>query len=287
MIISFRKTIDRLHQKTVTRRDWSSRHAAQILKVWEAQQEAAKATRFGESILGGRAGLGQIGQKTHLIPNTRSLLEGKALCGKKPGVSSSGWQPAIGGRWGGYCEKCKAIKEGKNIVAYDFSPRIGGRPIGYLELTEKPYLERLCDMSEADIAAEGYPELSKKKFIDKFFPGLSLESKLWVIRFNLVKENIFHPIPTTGQNKMHGQKSKGFPINLYFDKSRQSVHFKNSVNDEPATLKQLKDAINNSRGLRLPSHSLCALEPGEVVVVKEGVYWITKYWFLVPFRESK
>ncbi|MBN2554494.1 MAG: hypothetical protein JXA97_01025 [Anaerolineales bacterium] len=39
--------------------------------------------------------------------------------------------------------------------AYDTSPRAGGKKIGQLRLTSMPYRERLADMPEEDLAAEG------------------------------------------------------------------------------------------------------------------------------------
>jgi len=39
--------------------------------------------------------------------------------------------------------------------AWDKSPRYGGRKIGRLKLTHRPYLEALGDMPESDLAAEG------------------------------------------------------------------------------------------------------------------------------------
>lgn len=75
------------------------------------------------------------------------------------------------------------FKVGQRVIAYDKSPRNKGKPIGYLEITDK-YREQLKDMPEADLCAEGGLWESKKEFIDLF--GGNTELKVWVIRFKLI-----------------------------------------------------------------------------------------------------
>ncbi|NES64125.1 MAG: hypothetical protein F6K24_02100 [Okeania sp. SIO2D1] len=70
----------------------------------------------------------------------------------------------------------------------------GGESVGVIELTEPPYQEKLSDMPESDVALEGFPELSKQEFIDRFFEGDS-EAIVWVVRFQF--------IPTTAEMQ-HG-----------------------------------------------------------------------------------
>ncbi|NEP08748.1 MAG: ParB N-terminal domain-containing protein [Symploca sp. SIO2C1] len=80
----------------------------------------------------------------------------------------------------------KAWREGKLIDAYDKSPRNGGKKIATIKLTTEPYQEALGDINSWEVAYEGYPELSKDEFIDKFFPGEDTKQLLWVIRFEVV-----------------------------------------------------------------------------------------------------
>ena len=80
----------------------------------------------------------------------------------------------------------KAWREGKPIDAYDKSPRNGGKKIATIKLTTEPYQEALRDINSWEVAYEGYPELSKDEFIDKFFPGFDTKQLLWVIRFEVV-----------------------------------------------------------------------------------------------------
>ncbi|NEP55992.1 MAG: ParB N-terminal domain-containing protein [Symploca sp. SIO2G7] len=111
MILSFGYTADKLHQKTVTRRDWKERYAQQFIK---------------------------------------------------------------------------SFREGKLVDAYDKSPRNGGKKVAALRLTAEPYQEKLEDMPESEVTLEGYPELSKQEFIDKFFGDFDTAQPLWVVRFAVV-----------------------------------------------------------------------------------------------------
>ena len=66
--------------------------------------------------------------------------------------------------------------------AYDRTPRIGGKKIGRFRLTARPYLERLRDMPDADLAAEGFPEFETiQEYID--FMQADPEEVFAVIRF--------------------------------------------------------------------------------------------------------
>jgi hypothetical protein len=77
----------------------------------------------------------------------------------------------------------KAFQLGQQLIrAFDKDQRGGGRQIGWLKLLEEPYKERLSEMPEADLQAEGFPELSKVEFIDRFFDGND-QLSVWVLRF--------------------------------------------------------------------------------------------------------
>lgn len=49
--------------------------------------------------------------------------------------------------------------------AYDKLPRNRGKIIGHFKLTERPHLQRLCDMPESDLEAEGGLWNSKEVFV--------------------------------------------------------------------------------------------------------------------------
>ncbi|MGB7275929.1 MAG: hypothetical protein WBC69_21755 [Geitlerinemataceae cyanobacterium] len=74
------------------------------------------------------------------------------------------------------------FKRGWKVQAFDKDRRYGGQLVGWLKLTQKPYRERLGDMPDSDVAAEGFPELSKTEFLDRFFQG-DASKVVWVIRF--------------------------------------------------------------------------------------------------------
>ncbi|BAZ31162.1 hypothetical protein NIES4074_36340 [Cylindrospermum sp. NIES-4074] len=57
----------------------------------------------------------------------------------------------------------------------------GACPIGIIELTHRPYWEKLGDMPESDVFAEGNLWASKKEFIKML--RLPLDKKLCVVRF--------------------------------------------------------------------------------------------------------
>lgn len=51
---------------------------------------------------------------------------------------------------------------------------------------------------------------------------------------------------------------------------------------EKVSKAQLEVAIKQSAGRRLPNDMLPALDPGDVVVLKEGIFWITRDWQIIP-----
>jgi hypothetical protein len=73
------------------------------------------------------------------------------------------------------------------------------------------------------------------------------------------------------------------PISLYFRAGEISW---NGNANEPATKKQLESAIDKSRGHCLPNGILPALDPGDVVVLSEGVYWLDRDWKILPISKS-
>lgn len=75
--------------------------------------------------------------------------------------------------------------EGDLVDAWDHVPRVkGAQKVGVIRLTADPYKERLGDMPEADLEAEGGLWASKKEFIDQFGGDPDLE--VWVVRFRLL-----------------------------------------------------------------------------------------------------
>lgn len=77
---------------------------------------------------------------------------------------------------------CRYYRENRDVPAIDKDRRAGGAQIGWLTLTRKPYQESLLEMPDSDIALEGYPELSKNQFLNRFFDG-NPHQTVWVVRF--------------------------------------------------------------------------------------------------------
>jgi hypothetical protein len=87
---------------------------------------------------------------------------------------------------GSYAAYIKKNWDSKLFPALDKSHYAGGKQVGLLSVTQEPYLEKLADMPDVDVAAEGFPDLSKTEFIGRFFNG-NPELLVWVIRFDFIQ----------------------------------------------------------------------------------------------------
>lgn len=131
------------------------------------------------------------------------------LAGAKT-VTRRDWKLDYAALWG----------SGDFALAYDRSPRVGGKPVGLIRLTAAPALELLAKMPDTDFEAEGYrwmgeqiqaewrtrppfrePKLSPANAVEIAVHGLTTPERardafeawrrsggsLWVIRFELVR----------------------------------------------------------------------------------------------------
>jgi hypothetical protein len=88
---------------------------------------------------------------------TEALLAGRKTCTRRR------WSDAYFRRW------VEAWRQGRHLHdAWDKLPRAGGVKVGCIRLTCQPYRERLADMPESDLAAEGGAWASKEEFISLF-----------------------------------------------------------------------------------------------------------------------
>ncbi|MGG6295238.1 hypothetical protein ACQ4M4_12685 [Leptolyngbya sp. AN02str] len=85
---------------------------------------------------------------------------------------------------------------------------------------------------------------------------------------------IEHPIPVTGVSS-GVCPNNAMPIALYWH-AHEGINW--SKLGAPATRQQLLDAIALSAGFRLPNELLPALCPGDVVVLADGTFWISRNW---------
>jgi hypothetical protein len=67
------------------------------------------------------------------------------------------------------------------------------------------------------------------------------------------------------------------PISLWYDKQNG---FDWKPVGEPATKSQLEAGIKKCRGRRLPNEILPALDPEDVVILQDGIFWIDRDWEL-------
>jgi len=105
---------------------------------------------------------------------TEALLAGRKTCTRRR------WSSRHYGAWR------QAWREGRREhQAWDKSPRAGGKRVGPIRLTCEPYKERLGDMPEGDVEAEGGIWESKREFIELF--GGDPDLAVVVIRFELIR----------------------------------------------------------------------------------------------------
>ena len=99
---------------------------------------------------------------------TQALLSGKKT------VTRRFWQD-------GYAFN---FRKGQLVQAYDKNPRIGGKRVAIIRLTDWPYKEKLSQMTDEEEVAEGHLWGDAQGFI-RAMGDPSLE--VWVIRFELVR----------------------------------------------------------------------------------------------------
>ena len=88
-----------------------------------------------------------------------------------------------------------------------------------------------------------------------------------------------HPLPASGMRIT--EPILEMPISLYWQHDLGI----NWWSGEPVTIAQLEDAIEKSSGQRLPNDLLPSLAPGDVVLLKEGRFWIDPEWKIKPLNE--
>jgi len=100
---------------------------------------------------------------------TPALVDGRKT------VTRRDWNPGYLRRWQQAWDRGDYVHQ-----AWNASPRAGGRQVGWITLTHRPYLERLADMPAADLDAEGGDWKTLGEFIGDRDPA----TRLAVIRFS-------------------------------------------------------------------------------------------------------
>ena len=80
------------------------------------------------------------------------------------------------------------FRSGEICVAYDKSPRIGGKPIAFIQLTKKPFKQRLYKIDRKELKREGGLWTDANLYIKLTFPDLCRYDKVWVVNFKLIKK---------------------------------------------------------------------------------------------------
>ncbi|BAQ66934.1 bifunctional 3'-5' exonuclease/DNA polymerase [Geminocystis sp. NIES-3709] len=117
--------------------------------------------------------------------------------------------------------------------------------IGYVKLIALPYKEKLGNISREDIDQEGYPELSKEEFLNKFFSGKDVNSEVWVISFEFI------PLTDNLTNTTQSDNSKTVVTSQQFNNPNKSDKISDSVSDTNSGISD----NNDNEGFELSSDS--------------------------------
>ena len=109
-----------------------------------------------------------------------ALTEQEFMSGRKT-VTRRAWKPAQLKRWQKWWDEGKHVHDGWSKV-----PFAGGRFLAKFRLTARPYLERLGDMPETDLEAEGGMCKTLAEFRE--LVGYPPEKEMAVIRFEKLDE---------------------------------------------------------------------------------------------------
>ncbi|MCH2232173.1 MAG: hypothetical protein MK105_17690 [Crocinitomicaceae bacterium] len=118
-------------------------------------------------------------------------------------------------------------EQGVKVPAYNKDLRYGGEIIGWLTLTEKPHQQPLVEMTQADLAAEGFPDYTFDQFINEFFDGKN--QTVWVICFEFTpNENQESSVPVevveTNDNQALSDTDE-----LTYEEERDRLHLERKV----------------------------------------------------------
>ena len=82
-------------------------------------------------------------------------------------------------------DRAAAAGQQLRVPAIDKGYHAGGKQIGSCVITERPYRQRLSDMPDGDLLAEGGMSATVGEFISQYFKG-NTDLEVWVINFHFV-----------------------------------------------------------------------------------------------------
>ena len=156
-------------------------------------------------------------------------------------------------------------------IALDKNWRQGGKQIGWITLTVAPYKERLCEMRYEDVAAEGFPELTRDEFIERFFNGDD-QQEVWVVRFRFtplfeencsagIVPNLDIALDTEDVNSSPGGKSCSTGIGANLDIALDTENVNSSPGGKSCSTgiaRNLDIALDTENAFRLPVGKSCS-----------------------------
>ncbi|MGB3401168.1 MAG: hypothetical protein WBA77_00595 [Microcoleaceae cyanobacterium] len=156
-------------------------------------------------------------------------------------------------------------------IALDKNWRQGGKQIGWITLTSCPYKERLCEMRYEDVAAEGFPELTRDEFIERFFNGDD-QQEVWVVRFRFtplfeencsagIVPNLNLALDTEDVNSSPGGKSCSTGIGANLDIALDTENVNSSPGGKSCSTgiaRNLDIALDTENAFRLPVRKSCS-----------------------------
>lgn len=99
------------------------------------------------------------------------------------------WKDSHAAKFLRACDRAAAAGQQLRVPAIDKAYHAGGKQIGWCVIRSKPYKQRLGDMPESDLLAEGGMAAAVSDFISKYFKG-DADLAVWVINFEFVPSMI-------------------------------------------------------------------------------------------------
>ncbi|MGK7955143.1 MAG: hypothetical protein AB4063_07755 [Crocosphaera sp.] len=139
-------------------------------------------------------------------------------------------------------------EQGVKVPAYNKGLQYGGEIIGWLTLTEKPIKQPLVEMTQADLAAEGFPNYTFDQFINEFFDGKN--QTVWVICFEFTpnqpqETSVTVEVVENNDNQSVTDTQSNEKNELTDDEERDRLHLERKVErafyEAGKALKEIRD----------------------------------------------
>jgi len=165
-------------------------------------------------------------------------------------VTRRDWKDTYAAQFVRAFERAEAVGKKLRLPAIDKAYYAGGKQIGWLVLSHAPYKEKLKNMPQVDLVAEGGMCNSVKEFATKYFKG-DLEKEVWVLGFrfqqlevskSLLDAEACDPVPEPIQNSFATDSAEKPP------KSKTLETLTSAKSDEHGTPHFLAQAVREVLG---------------------------------------